>query len=322
MPKYTFLLLEKAPHLSNEWHPKNNLDFNKAHAYSVKKVWWVGKCGHEWHAAIGSRTQGAGCPYCGGFLPTDKNRFSILCPEFLAEWDYDKNVLSPGDVTKFSSKRVWWLCKNKHSWKTKIADRVINNSKCPYCIGKLVCETNCLAVVSPTIAKEWHYEKNKPLTPYQVLPKIHKEVWWICGKCGNEWIANINNRNKKTKPTGCPACAAMHFKKQKLLCDQVKLILPETKISYNYRHPGLRYRNTNAKMQLDIFIPKLNVAIEYQGEYHFLPIISQEVLVKRQEMDQEKREACAKYCIKLFEIDYTWNGDFRVVDNLLKEYVG
>ena len=31
-----------------------------------KKAWWLGKCGHEWEAAIYSRAAGKGCPYCYG----------------------------------------------------------------------------------------------------------------------------------------------------------------------------------------------------------------------------------------------------------------
>ncbi|WP_224413489.1 zinc-ribbon domain-containing protein, partial [Bacillus thuringiensis] len=34
-------------------------------ANSDKKVWWLGKCGHEWDDMIRSRnSRGTGCPYC------------------------------------------------------------------------------------------------------------------------------------------------------------------------------------------------------------------------------------------------------------------
>ena len=29
-----------------------------------KKIWWLGKCGHEWQAAVYSRSSGTGCPVC------------------------------------------------------------------------------------------------------------------------------------------------------------------------------------------------------------------------------------------------------------------
>ena len=47
-----------------EWHPtKNNgLDPTDVTKGSHYKVWWLGKCGHEWQAVISSRTRGVGCP--------------------------------------------------------------------------------------------------------------------------------------------------------------------------------------------------------------------------------------------------------------------
>lgn len=316
------LLHKKAPNLIHEWHDKNDLNFNQVHAYSCKKVWWIGNCGHEWIAAIGSRTQGSGCPYCRGLLPTNKNRLSILHPEITAEWNYNKNELTPDDFTEFSNKKVWWICKNGHEWIAKVSDRVVSKTKCPYCGSRKVCADNCLVVFSPTLTKEWHPTKNLPLTPYDVMPKSHKIVWWICRVCGNEWDASLNNRNKKSGQTGCPQCAGMYFKKQKLLYEQIRIIFPDAKIKYNYRHPDLRFKNTNAKMQLDIYLPELNLAIEYQGEHHFLPIVGEEKLTQSKDRDQQKRVACALYNIKLLEIDYNWNGDYRTVLKLLKDYTG
>ena len=40
---------------------------------------------------------------------------------------------------------------------------------------------NDLQTVNPTLAKEWHYEKNSGLTPDEVMPNSNKKVWWECG---------------------------------------------------------------------------------------------------------------------------------------------
>lgn len=55
----------------------------------------------------------------------------------------------------------------------------------------------------PEIASEWS-EKNLPLKPDEVNAKSRKNVWWRCGKCGNEWKSVINAR---VKGTVCPVCA-------------------------------------------------------------------------------------------------------------------
>jgi hypothetical protein len=55
------------PAIAAQWHPEKNGDLQPTHVSpkSDKKVWWIGECGHEWRAIIGSRTcQMAGCPKC------------------------------------------------------------------------------------------------------------------------------------------------------------------------------------------------------------------------------------------------------------------
>ena len=38
-------------------------------------------------------------------------------PELLVEWDLERNApLTPDDVTFASHKKVWWCCRNGHSW--------------------------------------------------------------------------------------------------------------------------------------------------------------------------------------------------------------
>lgn len=54
--------------LAAEWHPTKNGSLlpSQVTAGSSKKVWWLGKCGHEWEAGVSSRNKGIGCPYCSG----------------------------------------------------------------------------------------------------------------------------------------------------------------------------------------------------------------------------------------------------------------
>jgi len=55
----------------------------------------------------------------------------------------------------------------------------------------------------PEIAKEWHPEKNKELTPYMFKPMSDHKVWWKCSKCGYEYEATIGHR---TYGYGCMKC--------------------------------------------------------------------------------------------------------------------
>lgn len=51
---------------------------------------------------------------------------------------------------------------------------------------------------------EWNYVKNGDVKPDDVSVGSGKKVWWICGKCGYEWIASVGHR---VNGRGCPYCA-------------------------------------------------------------------------------------------------------------------
>lgn len=81
-------LASQRPDLAAEWHPtKNgNLTPRDVTRSANKKAWWLGTCGHEWEAVIGSRHLGRGCPVC-------VREFKISYPE-KAIFFYLKKYLS------------------------------------------------------------------------------------------------------------------------------------------------------------------------------------------------------------------------------------
>lgn len=84
--------------VAKEWHPTKNgsLKPEDVGPNSNKKVWWIGKCGHEWQATPNQRNAGRGCPYCTnrkvliGF-----NDLATIYPTIAEEWHPIKN----GDLT-------------------------------------------------------------------------------------------------------------------------------------------------------------------------------------------------------------------------------
>ena len=103
------------------------------------------------------------------------------------------------------------MCSKGHEWQAAIGDRSQGHT-CPYCAGKKVLKGyNDLQTVNPTLAIEWHYEKNNGFTPVDITPNSHKKVWWKCSK-GHEWQAIIGNRHKGN---GCPICAKEKRSKKK-----------------------------------------------------------------------------------------------------------
>ena len=132
-------LLSINPTLGSEWHPTKNgkLLPDKVTPNSHRKVWWLGKCGHEWEDTIAHRSTGRNCPFCSNRkLLTGFNDLQTTNPEMAAEWHPTKNGdLRPTMVSAYSTKRAWWMCEKGHEWETVIKSRSIRNTRCPYCSG-------------------------------------------------------------------------------------------------------------------------------------------------------------------------------------------
>ncbi len=126
------------PDIAKEWHPTKNADLKPENLTkgNPKKVWWLCSKGHEWIAAVGSRTAkiGTGCPYCANKKASTTNNLKFLFPEIAKEWHPTKNGdLKAEDVVKKSGKKVWWLCAKNHEWKTSVNSRTDSKSNCPKC---------------------------------------------------------------------------------------------------------------------------------------------------------------------------------------------
>lgn len=123
------------PELAKEWHPTKNglLTPNKITANNGKKVWWLGKCGHEWQSVVSARNKGGGCPYCSNEkLLTGFNDLATKYPELIKEWDYEDNDVMPNEIFPGTHKKVWWICPFGHKYKNFPYNR-IKNIGCPIC---------------------------------------------------------------------------------------------------------------------------------------------------------------------------------------------
>jgi hypothetical protein len=175
---------------------------------------------------------------------TDKN------PKIASEFDIIKNGgIKPCDITYGSSKKVWWICSEKHSWQAYINTRTSQNTGCPFCKNKKPTTDNNLMKMFSSICKEWDYSLNKK-TPSEYLPYSNIKVNWIC-KFGHKWVTTISNRTRQNN--NCPNC----FKNESWSENYIFSVLSQYFNVIKHKDP-----------ELDIYIKDLNIGIEYDGYYH------------------------------------------------------
>lgn len=131
------------PYIAAQWPPTKNGDLTPENCAPARnrKVWWLCPLGHEYQAAVGTRTvNGTGCPYCAGRkVLKGFNDLATLEPKIAAQWHPTLNgTLTPDMVTVGSKRKVWWQCSDGHVWKAVIYARTgTQKCGCPVCAGRV-----------------------------------------------------------------------------------------------------------------------------------------------------------------------------------------
>jgi len=64
-----------------------------------------------------------------------------------------------------------------------------------------------LAQRSEILLKQWDFEENGDLSPYEIPLNYSFPVAWKCDKCGYKWPKSPNIRVRKDSVAGCPHCS-------------------------------------------------------------------------------------------------------------------
>ena len=265
------------PQLASEWHPTKNgtVTPEQVTAHSGRKVWWLGKCGHEWQATVASREDGHGCPYCSH--PHERKSDE----QFKNQLAASGSTVTPLEPYVDSRTKILMRCDVcGHAWKASPSSILKNPERCPNCWeirrGISLIKSNAeflsdLTKVNPYVL---------PLEPYK---KSKERIRCRCELCGCEWKATPN---ALLRGNGCPDCnhSQTSYVEQciyQAFCLRLgaNSVLPRDK--------------TAIGMELDVYIPSKSLAIEY-GAWHWHK--------SRIERDKEKAKACADRGIRLIEI--------------------
>lgn len=110
---------------------------------------------------------------------------------------------------------------------------------------------------------------------------IHKEyknarskVRIICNKHG-VFQQTINNH---LRGRGCPKCK---YKTQTYIYNVCQEMFPDYDVKYSYRKFNWLRISKYGTLELDIYVPEIKLAIEYDGEQHFKPVCFGSVSLKK-----------------------------------------
>ena len=203
--------------------------------------------------------------------------------------------------------RVPWRCPAGHSWLTSPRS-ILQGRRCIHCYGrKQPAPGNSLLEKNPALSREWCHENL--LCPGEISFATGLRGCWNCSRCAHHWIATVKARSSGTR-TGCPSCNSLSFtsRGENELYQALRELYPDTR-------QGVR--DLIPHREIDIFIPSLSMALEYNGEYwHSEEMIRSRHGVSAREYHGEKVALCREVGITLLHIwesawlerrDSTWS---------------
>jgi len=248
----------------------------------------------------------SGCPYCAR-KNRNQNR-KLTYNEFLKRAREKHNLelyILPSENwfnENYTSQLKTYLniyCVNCKKYFKKSVNEFLKGSGCS-CQGKIKkYSQNDIIKKLKQIFPEYDYSKvnyKNTLEKIEVICPIHGSFF----KRPNDMII---------QKQGCPKCSESKGERE------IRLWLEKNNIEYIYQYK-IKYKDRN--FFFDFYIPKLNLAIEYDGIFHFespSEIFENEVQ-KQKKRDELKNQYCQENNINLLRIPY-W--DFKKIDEILEQ---
>lgn len=295
-------LQTKYPDVASEWdYDRNDTTPDKVTSRNHNTYWW--KCRnhpHSYKATCNDKTKPSrpGCPYCfGNKVLQGFNDVATTDPAV------SKLMISPDPTLVsrgFSGMGEFTCEKVGHTYKCLVRDKFTHEISCPICYGRRTLDGfNSLKTTDPEILAEWDYDKNE-LTPEEVTRGSNKVVWFKCSGCGDSYQRNVYQR-VITGQT-CPKC--IRSSGEQALLKYIKEVYSGEVISSD--------RTQIKPLELDIYIPDLKVAIEFNGLFYHSEYY------KDRYYHRDKYLSCLEKGIQLIQI---WEDDWRDNTDLVKSMI-
>ena len=256
---------------------------------------------HEWEVIPDSLLRGIGCPKCSGKAKKSTEEFIKEIKEI------NDNIEVLGEY-KSNKTKIKCKCKLDGYEFEMRPNSLLNGYGCPKCAGKIKNKTteyfiNELKEINSDIIVLGEYKGN------------NKKIKCKCKKDNFEWEVKPNSL---LSGTGCPKCNESKGEKR------VAKYLDSRNVEYERQYKFDECRSKD-KLPFDFYIPSLNIAIEYDGEYHYIIINigkndtyekAFNRFVEGKIRDAIKTIYCKENNIKLIRIPYT---EYNNIEEILEK---
>ena len=254
--------------------------------------------GHEWSATPNHLLQGSSCPKCSG-------KMKLTHEEFMEKfYNQNPNAHNIEILGEYVNNKTKIKCKCKidgHEWSATPND-LLNGSGCLKCSGKM-----------QKTHEEFIKEMNEINPNIEILGEYVNSSTNIKCRCkidGHEWTPKPHNLLSLGQ--GCPKCNSS--KGEKAIAKHLK----DNDMDFIEQH---RFENCKHKITLpfDFYLPKLNIAIEYDGIQHFEVVEyfgGLDGFIDTKIRDTIKNIYCKDNNIKLIRIPY-W--EFENIEEILNK---
>lgn len=199
---------------------------------------------------------------------------------------------------------VAYTVTNPHIYVRRFCEAIIRNKR--YIAGEYVRGNHSQF---KTNFQSWKNERIKERLEnhlsYFVIEEFHREksrIWRRADEICQEWLQDRfrdEERSTYLRPVN-------PWKSEELMYTLIRKIFKKYNVIYQYRPFFLR-SSFGGQMSYDVYIPKLKLAFEYQGQQHFQPVDffgGEESFKLTQIRDREKQELSKINGVKLIYVNY------------------
>ena len=260
--------------------------------------------GHKYQAMINEQVR-FGCPVCSGstVIP-GVNDLKTTDPIIAKDWDYERSFpYRPEDFTRQSDRIVSWICPvSGGKWDTTINSRMSNQSS-PFVTSiSLLSGFNDIATRFPDLVPMYSSDNDIDMDCIKSV-SYKKRLIWECPECGGKWARSIRTMIERPRCLVCSKEYGSTSIGEREVLHYIRSIVDEEKSVIS------NDRDTIGK-ELDIYIPDLHLAIEFNGLYWHT-----EEHGKDRSYHHNKWKQCRDQGIQLITI---WEDEWRDKKDIVK----